>query len=152
MYEVFGVPLKGHRRYDCSTNHPGLFSFYLVFASCMLKYSKQYFILQDRHAFLAEPTKTAPVTRRLQRTNNQNHCCHLANNKSYPSWRCKNNLQTCVMAAQISFQFMIYKNTSWVDGKITNGLLRINMVFLQVLSSVCKPRSPAGCWQNGPIA
>lgn len=25
VYEVFGAPLKGHMRYDCSTNHQGLF-------------------------------------------------------------------------------------------------------------------------------
>lgn len=143
MYELFGVPLKGHRRYDCSKNHLGLFSFCLLFVSCVLKYSKQHFILQDWHVFLAEPTKPALVTRRPHRTSNQNHYCHLADNKSYPSWRYKNNLQTCAMAAQIYFQFMIYKNTSRMDGKNTDGLVRINMVFLQVLSSVCKLSSPA---------
>lgn len=146
MYEVFGVPLKGHRRHDCSTNYLSLFSFYLVvcfFFSCVLKYSKQYFILQDHHVFLAEPTKPALVTRRRQRTNNQNHYCHLADNKSYPSWRYKNNLWTCVMVAQISFQFMIHKNMNWMGGRKTNGLVRINMVFLQASSSVCKLSSPA---------
>jgi len=48
-----------------------------------------------------------------------------------------------IMVVQVPFQFMIYRNTSWMDGKKTNGLVSINTVFLQVLSSVCKLSSPA---------
>lgn len=60
----FAAPLKGRRRFCCSTNHLGLSSFYLVFASCVLKCLKQCSLLQDWHFLLAEPTKMALVTRR----------------------------------------------------------------------------------------
>lgn len=82
-----GVPLKGCRRYDCSTNHLGLFSFCRVFVSCVLKYLKQCFILQDWHVLLAEPTKLASVTRRPLRPNHHSHYSNFTDNKSYPSRR-----------------------------------------------------------------
>lgn len=115
----------------------------LFFFSCVLKYSKQYFILQDHHVFLL-----SPPSQLLSLEDDRGPTIRII----IVVWQITNLIQAgdtrtiygpVYMIAQISFQFMTHKNMNGMDGRKTNGLVRINMVFLQVLSSVCKLSSPA---------